>query len=146
MGQRDVMWRHAVRMLRDHPIFGVGTGGFQDGYRPYIAGVGGWQGFVTSDPHNQFMKIQGEQGLIGLAALLFFIVRAFMVPAPAPYRQLAAAALVGWCATSLANSHFSTFAEGRLLFFWLGAMLANGQHSKQAVAVGLARPSSAGAP
>ena len=37
----------------------------------------------------------------------------------------AAAALIGWCATSLANSHFSTFVEGRLLFFWLGAMLAN---------------------
>ena len=146
MGQRDVMWRHAVRMIRDHPIFGVGTGGFQDGYRPYIEGVVGWQGFVTSDPHNQFMKIQGEQGLIGLAGLLFFIVRAFMIPAPAPYRQLAAAALVGWCATSLANSHFSTFAEGRLLFFWLGAMLANGQHVTQAVAVGLARPSGADVP
>jgi hypothetical protein len=59
---------------------------------------------------------------------------------------LAAAALVGWCATSLANSHFSTFAEGRLLFFWLGAMLANGQDLKQGAAIGLARPGSASAP
>jgi hypothetical protein len=33
--------------------------------------------------------------------------------------------VIGWCATSLANSHFSTFVEGRLLFFWLGAMLAD---------------------
>jgi hypothetical protein len=24
----------------------------------------------------------------------------------------------------MANSHFSTFVEGRLIFFWLGAMLA----------------------
>ncbi len=125
VGQRDVMWRNSIRMIRDPPIFGVGTGGFQDGYRPYVQGVAGWQSFETDDPHNQFMKIQGEQGLIGLAALLFFIARAFMCPAPAPYRQLAAAALLGWCATSLANSHFSTFAESRLLFFWLGAMLAN---------------------
>lgn len=125
MGQRDVMWRNSIRMIRDHPFFGVGTGGFQDGYRPYVQGVDGWQSFETDDPHNQFLKIQGEQGLIGLAALVFFIVRAFMCPAPAPYRQLAAAALIGWCATSLANSHFSTFAEGRLLFFWLGAMLAS---------------------
>lgn len=146
MGQRDVMWRNTFRMIRDHAILGVGTGGFQDGYRPYVKDVVGWQAFETGDPHNQFLKVWGEQGLIGLAALLFFIVRAFMVPAPAPYRQLAAAALVGWCATSLANSHFSTFAEGRLLFFWLGAMLANGQDLKQAAAVGLARAGSASAP
>jgi O-antigen ligase len=125
LGQRVVMWRNSVRMIRDRPIFGVGTGGFQDGYRAYVQGVSGWTGFETGDPHNQFLKILGEQGLIGLAAFLFFIVRSLTCPAPAPYRQLAAAALIGWCATSLANSHFSTFVEGRLIFFWLGAMLGS---------------------
>jgi O-antigen ligase len=125
LGQRVVMWRNTVRMIGDHPIFGVGTGGFQDGYRPYIRGVTGWQGFESGDPHNQFLKTLGEQGIIGFAALLFFIFRALTCPAPTPYRQLAVAAVIGWCATSLANSHFSTFVEGRLLFFWLGAMLAD---------------------
>jgi O-antigen ligase len=126
LGQRVVMWRNTVRMIRDHPIFGVGTGGFQDGYRLYVQGVAGWQGHETGDPHNQFLKIQGEQGIIGLAAFLLFIYGAVRVPAPAPYRQLAAAALIGWCATSLANSDFSTHVEGRLIFFWLGAMLGGG--------------------
>ena len=126
LGQRVVMWRNTVRMIRDHPVFGVGTGGFQDGYRQYVQGVAGWQGHETGDPHNQFLKVQGEQGVVGLAAFLFFIVSALRVPAPAPYRQLAAAALLGWCATSLANSDFSTLVEGRLIFFWLGAMLGGG--------------------
>jgi len=81
-------------------------------------------GHETGDPHNQFSQDPGEQGVIGLAAFLFFIFRALTCPAPAPYRQLAVAVLAGWCATSLANSHFSTFVEGRLLFFWIGAMLA----------------------
>jgi O-antigen ligase len=125
LGQRVVMWRNTLRMIRDHPVLGVGTGGFRDGYRPYVQGAPGWQGFESSDPHNQFLKIQAEQGIIGLAALLFFILRALTSPAPTPYRQLAVAVLIGWCATSLANSHFSTFVEGRLLFFWLGAMLAD---------------------
>jgi O-antigen ligase len=125
LGQRVVMWRNTLRMIGDHPIFGVGTGGFQDGYRPYIQGVPGWQGFESGDPHNQFLKTLGEQGVIGFAALLFFIFRALTCPAPTPYRQLAVAAVIGWCATSLANSHFSTFVEGRLLFFWLGAILAD---------------------
>lgn len=124
VGQRVVMWRNSLRMIRDHAIFGVGSGGYQDGYRPYVRGVVEWQRFETDDPHNQFLKILGEQGLIGLVAMLFFIYRALTVPAPSPYRELATAAVIGWCATSLANSHFSTFVEGQLLFFWLGAMLA----------------------
>jgi hypothetical protein len=44
--------------------------------------------------------------------------------------------MIGWCATSLANSHFSTFVEGRLLFFWLGAMLAGGPKSNGARTAG----------
>jgi hypothetical protein len=30
----------------------------------------------------------------------------------------------GWCATSLFSGHFGTFIEGRLIYIWLGAMLA----------------------
>ena len=82
-----------------------------------------WKGWGTGDPHNQFLKIWGEQGIVGLIAFLFFIYRALAFPALMPYRQLAGAVLVGWCATSLANSDFSTFAEGHLIFFWVGAML-----------------------
>ena len=92
---------------------------------PYVEGVEGWRGVATGDPHNQFLKFLGEQGIIGLAAVLFLIFRAVTCPAPVPYRQLAIAVMAGWCATSLANSHFSTFVEGRMLFFCLGAMLAD---------------------
>jgi O-antigen ligase len=124
LGARVVFWRNTVRMIADHPVFGVGTGGFQDGYRPYVEGVPGWHGTDTGDPHNQFLKFLGEQGIVGLAAVLFFLYRAVTCPAPAPYRQMAIAVVAGWCATSMANSHFSTFVEGRMLYFWLGAMLA----------------------
>jgi O-antigen ligase len=125
-GARVVMWRTTVRMIRDNPVLGVGTGGFQDGYRRYVQGVAGWQGTESGDPHNQFLKIQAEQGLIGLLAFLFFIYRSLAFAAPAPWRQLAAAGLLGWCAVSLANSDFSTHVEGRLIFFWVGAMLGGG--------------------
>lgn len=124
LGARVVFWRYTVRMIADHPVFGVGTGGFQDGYRPYVEGISGWKGTDTGDPHNQFLKFLGEQGIVGLAAVLFFLFRAVTCPAPTPYRQLAIAVVAGWSATSMANSHFSTFVEGRMLFFWLGAMLA----------------------
>src|SRR5262249_50775023 len=126
LGQRVVMWRNALRMIEEHPILGVGTGSFHAGYHPIVRDVAGWRGNETDDPHNQYLKIWGEQGLFGISTFLFLIVAGLTTPAPAPYRQLAVAALLAWCTSSLANSHFSTFAEGRLIFFWLGAMLGGG--------------------
>lgn len=123
LGLRVVFLRHTLRLVADHPVFGVGTGSFAAGYRPYVQDLPGWHGTQTGDPHNQFLKFLAEQGLVGLLCVVYFLARAFAYPAPAPFRQLAAAVLLGWCATSLANAHFSTFAEGRLIFFWLGAML-----------------------
>jgi O-antigen ligase len=123
LGVRIVLWRNTARMIADYPIFGVGTGGFQTGYALYVRGVAGWQGNETGDPHNQYLKFQAEQGLFGLATFLFFIYWAFRCRAPQPWRALAAAALIGWCAISLASSEFSTHNQGRLIFFWLGAML-----------------------
>jgi O-antigen ligase len=122
-GTRVVLWRNTARMIADHPVLGVGTGGFQTAYAPYVRGVAGWQGHETGDPHNQYLKFQAEQGILGLAAFLFFIYWTFRCPAPQPWRALAAAALIGWCATSIASSEFSTHNQGRLIFFWLGAML-----------------------
>jgi hypothetical protein len=55
-----------------------------------------------------------------------FIFWTLRCPAPMPWRALAAAALIGWCAVSLASSEFSTHNQGRLIFFWLGAMLGGG--------------------
>ena len=83
LGQRVVMWRTTVRMVHDHPLFGVGTGGFLDGYRPYVQGVG-WKDFESGDPHSQYLKILGEQGIVGLAAFLFFIFRVLTCPAATP--------------------------------------------------------------
>ncbi len=123
LGTRVVLWRNTARMVADNPIFGVGTGGFQTAYAPYVRGVAGWQGNETGDPHNQYLKFQAEQGLFGLAAFLLFIYAMFRCPAPQPWRALAAAALIGWCIISLASSEFSTHNQGRLIFFWLGAML-----------------------
>jgi O-antigen ligase len=82
-------------------------------------------GMPTHDPHNQFLKIAAEHGLLGLAVFLALLAAAFRQRgAPPPYRLLGLGVLAAWCATSLFNSHFSTFAEGRFIWLWLGACLA----------------------
>jgi O-antigen ligase len=124
IGIRLVFYKNTLQMIAKHPIFGVGTGGFRVAYMQQVSRVKGWEATSTTDPHNQFLKIIAEQGLVGFAILLAFIASAFWQSAEAPYRLLGLGVLCGWCATSLFNSHFSTFSEGRFLFTWLGIMFA----------------------
>lgn len=124
IGVRVVMWQNTLSMIWKNPVFGVGTGSFLEAYRREVAGRTGANQAPTDDPHNQFLRILAEQGVLGLAAFVAFIALCLGAPAPTPYRQLAAAALLAWCATSLFSSHFATFVEGRLIFLWLGVMLA----------------------
>ena len=127
MGIRMVMWKNTVGIMR-HPDFpvtiGYGTGGFKEAYRPQVAGQTGWKAEVVDDCHNQYMRIAVEHGVIGLLIFLGLIAACFKQTVPWPYRQLGIGALLGWCVTSFFSGHFGTFVEGRLIFIWVGAMLA----------------------
>jgi O-antigen ligase len=123
-GVRVVMWNTAWQIISEHPVLGVGTAGFKTAYAQKVEGRAGWQAEPTGDPHNQYLKIWAEQGIFGLAAILVFIGLALTTRGITPFRELGLAILLASSASSLVNSHFSTFFEGRMVFFWLGAMLS----------------------
>lgn len=126
MGVRHYWWSHSVNMIKKNPLFGIGTGSFEEGLNQEIKGLTGPAATKTNDPHNQYLKILVEQGLIGFIIFLGVIFSAFTTRnVSQPYKLIGLAVLVSWCATSLANSHFSTFHEGHFIWFWLGAMLAS---------------------
>ncbi|MFB3880122.1 MAG: O-antigen ligase family protein [Armatimonadota bacterium] len=62
----------AFRMMRDHPITGVGLGQFM------VARVEQYDG-IWMQPHNVYAEVAGEMGFIGLAAYLVFVVSVFSV-------------------------------------------------------------------
>lgn len=126
IGVRLYWWKHSAEMIQKNPIFGIGTGAFATGLDKEIQDLTGPAATKTNDPHNQFLKILVEQGVIGFLALLAVIFSAFISKnISQPYRMIGLTVLIGWCVTSLANSHFSTFHEGHFIWFWLGAMLAS---------------------
>lgn len=126
MGVRTYWWKHSIEMIQKNPVLGIGTGAFAAGLDNEIKDLTGPAAKKTNDPHNQFLKILVEQGVIGFLALLAIIFSAFITKnVSQPYRMIGLTVLIGWCATSLANSHFSTFHEGHFIWFWLGAMLAS---------------------
>ncbi len=126
MGVRTHWWKHSIEMIQKNPFLGIGTGAFAVGLDNEIKDLTGPAATRTNDPHNQFLKILVEQGVIGFLALLAVIFSAFITKNVShPYRMIGLTVLIGWCVTSLANSHFSTFHEGHFIWFWLGAMLAS---------------------
>lgn len=127
-GIRRVWYLNTVEVIREHWLVGVGTGGFPEAYREHIAGkypADDWRALATTDPHNQYLGILAQQGIVGLAVFLAWLVAVGRDRSGAlVYRNLAVAILCGWCVTSLFSSHFRTFVEGHMLATFLGVLLA----------------------
>ncbi|MDD4914326.1 MAG: O-antigen ligase family protein [Methylococcales bacterium] len=126
IGIRMVFYTNTLELIKARPIFGYGTSSFKNTYTDLVSSkYRDWRSQSTTDPHNQYLFIWLENGLIGVLLFLAYIWTAIRqgLRNP-PYGPIAASFLVAICATSLFNSHFKTFAEGNLLAFFLGALLA----------------------
>lgn len=131
MGMRAVMYENTLAVVREQPWLGTGTGGFGSAYAGVVKdkyAASDWRAETTVDPHSQYLFFLAEQGIVGLAAFLAFILAALLDRGDGTRaRIIAVSMLLGWCATSLLSSHFKTFSEGHLLALVLGAMLARPQ-------------------
>jgi O-antigen ligase len=140
MGIRMIMWKNTLELIKTQPLFGCGTGGFEAGYRRITAGKKGLQGQAVGDPHNQFLRILAEQGLLGLLVFLLLIGSFFHQQSRRRWRTLGIGVLVAWCASSMFSAHFSTFVEGRFIMLWCGTMLTHDLQNKSNRAVSALTP------
>jgi O-antigen ligase len=69
---RLAIWNAGWRMLLDHPILGVGAGQFAIAYGMHYSG-GGHHAWMQ--PHNLFLQVTCELGLVGLSVFVTFIIR-----------------------------------------------------------------------
>ena len=136
---RWFMWQGALRMIRDRPIFGWGSGMFMlrfADYKPTGAMEFGWLGNITIYPHDELLLVAAEGGLIALGLYLaghFFAARGHLRKAQAEDAPLRIAA---W---AVFGGFLAMFAHGLVevsLRFWapaaaywtlLGVMIASGR-------------------
>lgn len=128
LGTRIVMWEHTLEVISDSPILGSGAGAFAKAYGDRVDDLGGWRGRGTDDPHQQYLLIAGEYGLIGLLIFLCSLTL-WMFSAPTrgyddKFLFCAKAILVCALASGMANGHFGTFVEGRLVWIFLAGLAA----------------------
>jgi O-antigen ligase len=124
MGLRMTVWKNTIELIQDRPLLGFGTGGFEEAYSKKIKDSPEWEKHLMHDPHNQFLKILAEMGMLGLIVFLGMLASSLFQKSSKMYFHLGIGVLLTWCATSLFSSHFSTFTEGRFIYIWLGIMLA----------------------
>jgi O-antigen ligase len=76
-GRLDI-WEAGVRMTADNPAFGVGFGQFGANYGSYRAsgavGPRGWRA-----PHNSFVQVAGETGLVGFIPFMALVSLTFAI-------------------------------------------------------------------
>jgi len=75
---RVLIWRSSIKMLKDHPIFGVGLDQFLYQYGRRYVSPDGWLERYTSHPHNFVLDVWlslGIAGLVTFAGLIVAVVR-----------------------------------------------------------------------
>jgi O-antigen ligase len=129
-------------MFRDSPTFGVGLGSFPSlvpDYAPMSPAASQTSPLVVGAPHNLYLQVLAESGIVGLAGLALLLgasvsvgvvalVRYVATPRPTPEllaeRALAAAAvtaIVGWAVASL-FLHASYVRELFIVFVVVGLL------------------------
>ncbi len=116
-GQRLDFYYNTLQIVGQHPVFGVGTGGFPAAFAQQTQGKDVMQ---TRNPHNEYLMISVQAGTVGLLLLLYLFYTQWRC-APlldTPREQDAARGLVlAYLANSLFNSPLLDHADG--LFFSL---------------------------
>ncbi len=127
-GLRLEYYRNTLAMIKEHPVFGTGTGGFPAGYANQIKGSGS---MPIKNPHNEFLLLTAQTGIIGLAALLWLLWQQWRLAPrlPTPLEQgLAQGLVITIFIVCMLNSPLLDHTEG-LLYAWLTALLYAGLKS-----------------
>lgn len=75
IGQRLYMWEGAVKIFLDNPVLGAGAGGYKEEMKKYFTPTLDPLFRHINDPHNSFLFMAVNYGLLGLFSLgwLFFV-------------------------------------------------------------------------
>ncbi len=124
-GQRLDFYYNALQIVQQHPVIGVGTGGFPAAFAQQVQGSGA---LPTHNPHNEYLMIAVQTGLIGLSLLLYlFYTEWRCAPMLAtPFEQDAARGLVlAYLVNCLFNSALLDHSDGLLFAFLTAVLFAN---------------------
>jgi O-antigen ligase len=68
------MWSETIELLKDHPILGAGLASYSERIEPYHTTVNGEGIEIFHHPHNVFLTIWVNTGLVGLVGFILVLI------------------------------------------------------------------------
>jgi O-antigen ligase len=93
---RVALWKSAIQMIRDQPLFGVGPDNFLYAYRGRYLLPEAWQESSLSHPHNVILDFAARLGLIGLGVFLWMQIAFWLTAFRAMRRAKASLRIDQW--------------------------------------------------
>jgi demethylmenaquinone methyltransferase/2-methoxy-6-polyprenyl-1,4-benzoquinol methylase len=116
----------AFEVIKHNPFFGLGLNQFSERATPYFSQDANIDARLTA-PHNIFLFLACETGLISLGAFLFFIgtllLRAFRTPFSVEKTTLSAI-FIAFLFIGCCDFYPILFQQGKLMFFSIAGLLA----------------------
>lgn len=125
---RQEWYRHSLDIVRENPLFGSGTGSFP---RAYAEAVDDRERNSIQNPHNEYLLIAVQAGIIGLALLLHLFWRQAILArrlASPLEMHLARGLVITMAVGCLFNSLLLDHTEG-LFYAWFTGLLYGGLRS-----------------
>ncbi|MGC4099099.1 MAG: O-antigen ligase family protein [Nitrospira sp.] len=129
VGWRLEYYYHTAEIIQDHPLIGVGTGGFVQAYRARAeqAGLD-----IPPHPHNQYLFIMAQVGIVGLSLLLWLFIqqwRSTLLAHDATYGLLARGVVVTIAIGCLFQPALNDHTE-KLFYCLFSGLLCSGTDSQ----------------
>ena len=101
---RPRIYIHAIKLVRDKPLLGTGIGSYEEALRTKQPEFYKVTTIARKNPHNEFLMISVQTGLIGLILLLFLF-----------YRQASST-------ERISNKEYKYIAQGLVVLIIIGCM------------------------
>jgi len=126
-GSRLEFAKHSLRMIRQRPIFGSGTGSFPTMYKSNGGDVLN-NGPTLGHPHNEYILIAFQLGMVGLLLFLWWIVVQWRDSFKLPLceQRLVQGLILAFIVTSLCNVSLYVNATGMVHIIFLSVFFASG--------------------
>jgi O-antigen ligase len=129
--QRIMFYQVSLQAIGQHPIFGTGTGSFAQVFNPLLPSDASYA--ITTNPHNEYLIIGVQIGVVGVGLLLAMIAALWFLAArlPPPDSWRARCVTVALAASCLFNSSLLDHANGhsfmlQIALFYFGVVSVGG--------------------
>ncbi len=131
IGLRKQYYKYSWDLIKQRPVLGFGTGSFENEYKKITDKAG--NPVKTSNPHNEYLMIGVQTGVIGIIGFLYFLFCHWKWSLSLSSREklLAQGLILLFAIGCIPNSLLLDHTEGMLLVYFSSALFGPYFHSKQ---------------